>query len=96
MATDVRREIDPSFAWALALIPLLGGLAYYLAPSDVALLVTWIAVWAMTWLLARADSKRLRPSGVDTTPLLALLGGVFYLVQRTRAARSPPRCPLSG
>ena len=54
----------------------------------------WIGVWGMTWLLARADSQRLRASGVHTTPSLALLGGIFYLLQRTKAAKSTPALPL--
>lgn len=87
-------RVDPTFAWAVALVPLVALPIYYLAPTDDAVSGTAFGVWIITAVLASADSNRLAARGVKVNAAWVLLLPLIYLIDRTKKADSTPAIPL--
>jgi hypothetical protein len=79
--TAAQRKVDPTYAWAIALLPF-GLLPFLTAINSDVVTVTLLLGLAST-VFARGDSKKLATVGVSLSPAWALLAGFTYLVSAT-------------
>jgi hypothetical protein len=88
-----RPRVDPTYAWTIALLPLVWIPLAYLAPAAAS---SWgvFGVWAATAGLAGLDSRRLREQGVMVSAWSVLLLIPVYLILRTKRAGSTPAIPV--
>lgn len=89
-----RPKVDPSFAWAFALLPVVAIPAYYLFPTEGGLGIAVVGIWFISLILATMDAKRLQQAGIKVNSSWAVLLGLAYLMARTKAAKSTPALPL--
>lgn len=85
---------DSTYAWAIALLPLALVAIQYLAPSVGASTGLIVAAFVATVVLCFLDMQRLKHSGVEAPPDIAVLLVPLYLIARTVRAKSTPAIPL--
>lgn len=87
-------RVDPTFAWAMALAPLLAFAGLYVLPGLEVLGVLSFGLAVLTVILAFLDAARLQRAGVEISAAWSLLLGGVYLIVRTVRAKSTPALPV--
>lgn len=89
-------KVDPSYAWALALLPLVWIPFDYFAPEVSYTSAVIIGTWCVSLVLAALDARRIKATnGATVSTWWAVVFVPLYLIARTRAVRSTPAIPLA-
>lgn len=90
---DPTRVVDPTYAWTLAVAPLIYALLPFAFPEITAATALGVAVIANS-VLALLDVNRVNKAGADVNVLWALFLVPVYLVLRTKKVGSTPAVPI--
>lgn len=89
-----RTKDDPSFAWAIALLPLVLVPLLIYRPGVTDQWPFWIGVGLITLILGSIDNRVLRSRGLTNAPTVTSWGVPFYLIARTRRVGSTAAIPI--
>lgn len=85
---------EPSFAWAIALLPLVLIPLLIYRPGVTEQWPFWITVAVITLILGSIDNRVLRSRGLTNAPTVTSWGVPFYLIARTRQVGSTAAIPI--